>query len=346
MVTMNDIAVRLGVSRATVSYVLNERDTGISIRDETRQRIMEMATEMGYRRNDLARAVVTGKNYVLGFVTHDPGAEVSSRILVGAQEEADKSGYLIKQFSFKVGCDYTIPVRRCIEQRLAGILAISAEQPALQHLHDETARFNMPIVLLDDSLPQPWGVRVQSDSKQGLRLALEHLMTLGHRRIAFVSAQHTAPLAEIRAANFRLLCQEMELPLAENHLIWTHWEETEIIEKGICELLREENNRPTALMCAGDKIAIIAERAARSMGFVLPRDLSITGFSDAVFAPLADPPLTTIAQPFEEIGRVAIRTMLATLKNLDSKGEDLTGEITVPNTLVVRSSTTIPRLEE
>jgi LacI family transcriptional regulator len=339
MVTMNDIAVRLGVSRATVSYVLNGRETGISIRDETRQRIMEVASEMGYRRNDLARAVVTGKNYVLGFLTHHPGAEVSSRILVGAQEEADKSGYLIKQFSFMAGADYKTPIRRCIEQRLAGILAMSFEESALQHLHDETARFNMPIVLIDDSLHQPWAARVLSDSEQGLRLALEHLYKLGHRKIGFVSAQHGAPLAEIRAAQFRVLCGEMGIPAKENHLIWTNWDEIEIIEAGICELLKDKKNRPTALMCAGDKIAVVAARTARSLGLVIPRDLSIVGFADFVFAPLADPPLTTVAQPFEEMGRIAIRHILARIETPDQSLVTPIADIMLPTSLVVRSST-------
>jgi DNA-binding LacI/PurR family transcriptional regulator len=336
MVTMNDIAVRLGVSRATVSYVINERETGISIRDETRQRILATALEMGYYRNDLARAVVTGKNYVLGFFDHNPGSEVSSRVMLGAQEEADKSGYFIKQFSFMAGCDYTVPVRRCIEQRLAGVLAISFNEAALQHLHDETTPFNMPVVLLDDSPPQPWAARVLSDSEQGLRLGLEHLVSQGHRRIGFISAQHGGPLSEIRATQFRELCTQMSLTFDESHMVWTDWEVPEIIEDGVRSLLGREG-RPTAIMCAGDKIALIAQRAARSIGLRLPQDLSIVGFADYVFAPYADPPLTTISQPFEEMGRIATRRLLKAIAGQDDGPE--VGDLRVPTTLIVRSST-------
>jgi DNA-binding LacI/PurR family transcriptional regulator len=343
MVTMQDIAERLGVSRATVSYVLNGRDAGvgISIRNDTRQRILATASEMGYRRNDLARAVVSGKNYVLGFFDHHPGFEVSSRVMLGAQEEADKRDYLIKQISFMAGADYRLPVRRCIEQRLAGVLAISFDDAALHHLHEETSRFKMPIVLLDDSPSQPWGVRVLSDSEVGLRDGLQHLYALGHRRIGFVSAQRGSPLSETRVELFRALRAKMALPVDEKHLIWTDWDKAEVIESGICDLLKENANRPTAIMCAGDKIAMIAQRAARSIGLKLPHDLSIVGFSNYIFADYADPPLTTIAQPFEEIGRIATRHLIETIE--DPSATSATGDIKVPTKFIVRSSTAPPR---
>src|SRR5262245_51574593 len=125
MVTMNDIAARVGVSQATVSYVLNNRRTGVRVREEIRQQILQTAAELGYRRNDLARAMASGKNYVLGFLTRAAGAESSSRIMVGAQEEASKSGYLIKLLPLSDAADSSAAIGRLVEQRLAGVLAVN-----------------------------------------------------------------------------------------------------------------------------------------------------------------------------------------------------------------------------
>lgn len=343
MVTMNDIAVKVGVSRATVSYVLNERSTGISIREETRRRIMEMAEELGYRRNDLARAVVTGKNYVLGYLTHTPGAEVSSRIMAGAQDEADQHGYLIKQFPFVMGREYLTPVKRTIEQRLAGVLVMTFQQEALDYLHSEVSRYDMPIVLLDDSPPQPWGTHVASDSEQGLRLAVEHLVALGHRRLGFVGAQMDAPLGQERAASFRRVIQSSQLPLNQAHIVSASWDEAGVIEAGVRQILLSGPNRPTALLCAGDKIAMVALRTARGLGLQVPEDLSVVGFADLVMAAYSDPPLTTISQPFEELGEVAVTHLLAMLSHPETREDPQFQRVTVPTTLTVRSSTAPPR---
>lgn len=86
---MNDIAARVGVSQAMVSYVLNGRKSGAPVRQEMRERILQTAAELGYRRNELARAMVSKKNDVFGFITHLPGKENSNRIMLSAQEEAN-----------------------------------------------------------------------------------------------------------------------------------------------------------------------------------------------------------------------------------------------------------------
>lgn len=335
MVTMSDIAARVGVSRATVSYVLNGRDVGISIREDTRKKILETAAEMGYRRNELARAVVTGKNFVLGFLVHGQN-EVANRILFSAQEEADRSGYLIKPLS--VNQDYRGAVQRCIEQRLAGVLLIAPMQDALDHLHAEASRFNMPIAMMDNTPPQNWGIHVIADNELGLRLTLEHLIGLGHRRIAFVSAQPTEPVAREREAEFRKMSAALGLPLEERFIIATSWDKPHLIEPGVESLLCLPD-RPTALVCAGDKIAIIAQRAARRVGLRLPHDLSITGFSDLELANFADPPLTTVAQPVEDIGREATRQILAAIENPEAYAAQEPLTVILPTKLIVREST-------
>src|SRR5688572_27581316 len=126
MITITDIAAKAGVSRATVSYVLNEHNTSVRISDATRQRVLEAAEVLGYRRNELARAMITGKNRMLGFWVMHANREPVVRVLSGAMKEADESGYFIQMLGFENSTlDHRI-VERCIEWRLAGIIAIHA----------------------------------------------------------------------------------------------------------------------------------------------------------------------------------------------------------------------------
>ena len=343
MVTMSDVAARVGVSQAMVSYVLNGRKSGPPVRPEMRERILRAATDLGYRRNDLARAMASGKNYVLGFITHVPGDENSNRIMLGAQEEASDQGYVIKMLPMPGFPDYAQAFARLAEQRLAGVMALNFKSDAVECLRAETQRFEIPVVLLDDPPPQNWAPSVVSDDADGLKQAIAHLRGLGHRRIGFVSAQSGSPLAEQRQASFLCLMDENALPVPESFVISTNWKNQGIIENGLRRLLhpgRDLSTYPTALLCAGDFIAMVALRVARSLHFDVPRDLSIVGFADFLFASYADPPLTTIAQPYEEMGRLGVRCLLN-----PSPEPPAASTIRVPTRLIVRESTGEARLD-
>ncbi len=340
---MNDIAARVGVSQATVSYVLNGRKSGVPVREEMRTRILQTAEELGYRRNELARAMASGKNYVLGFVTHLPGEENSNRIMLGAQEEASDKGYTIRLLPLAGFPDYQQAFARLAEQRLAGVMALNFKADAIDCLREETQRFGIPVVLMDDPPTQNWAASVVSDDADGLRQAIAHLRQLGHERIAFVSAQSNSPLAQQRQDSFLRLMEESGLLVPDSFVIATNWKNPEIIEKGLRHLLepgRDPSAYPTALLCAGDFIAMVALRLARALGFHVPRDVSIVGFADFLFASYADPPLTTIAQPYEEMGRLGVRYLLE-----PSPSAPGPPAFCVPTRLIVRGSTGAARLD-
>jgi LacI family transcriptional regulator len=337
MVTMRDIAAQVGVSQATVSYVLNGRKSGVPVREEMRERILKTATELGYRRNDLARAMASGKNYVLGFVTRIPGQESSNRIMVGAQEEATKNGYMIKLVSMADTLDYQAAFARMAEQRFAGVLALNLKVEGVDSLRDETRRFDIPVALLDDPPPQDWATTVVCDDSDGLRQAIEHLRQLGHRRIAFISGQRSSSMAEQRRQSFLDHMARLGLSVPPEYLIATDWIKPDIMEQGARELLapgRPRNAYPTAIVCAGDLIAMVAQRTARALGYQVPQDLSVVGFADFLFAAFADPPLTTIAQAYEEMGRLGVQQILQQNSAISPPST-----ILVPTHLVVRAST-------
>lgn len=338
IITMADIAREAGVSRATASYVLNDRDTAVRISMETRQRVLDAAKALGYRRNELARAVVTGKNRVLGVLARNPGPEPKARLLEGVLEEAGASGYFIKLLHHPKQEDVREVARRCVEQRLAGIIVMRPSQIALGELYEELEHYQMPIVLVDDTLSQRGAITVTSDDVQGCRLAVEHLVALGHRHIALLEGRRE-PNPLLRESAFRQAMADYGLSKPDQYIAYGNWSQ-EQTEQLTTELFHQRRSHPTALFCsAGDAFAAVAIRALRRIGLRVPEDVSVIGYSDLLLATCLDPPLTTIAQPFQEMGRVAVRHLLALLEGQAEISVNQPLNSLLPTQLVVRQST-------
>lgn len=336
---MSDIARKAGVSRMTASCVLNERQDDRIVRDDTRQRVLQAAAEMGYRRNELARAMVTGKNRVLGFLAAQPETEYVARMLSGALEEAEARDYSVKVLRIGDEASTRRALQRCSETRLAGIITVYMRDDLLNHLHDEMARYRIPLARLDSSSTRPWGVRVTSDDETGGRLAVEHLVSLGHRHIAFVSGSPGTSTGIARESGFRQAMEQSGLEVLPGYICHGYWEpaRTEQVTK---ELLANAPQRPTAIVCANDEIAMAVLRTARRHGLRVPEDLSVVGFADLSVARMADPPLTTIMQPFWGMGQVAARWLIA--RQDEEEFSDQPVEEVLATQLIVRESTAPP----
>jgi DNA-binding LacI/PurR family transcriptional regulator len=338
IITMADIAREAGVSRATASYVLNDRATAVRISAETRRRVLEAARSLGYRRNELARAVVTGQNRVLGVLARMPGPEPKARILEGALEEAGSYGYFIKLLHHPHGEDIDEVARRCVEQRLAGVVVMRPSQIALDALQAELERYQIPLVLVDDSLAPKGAINVASDDLQGCRLAVEHLAALGHRRIALLEGRRE-PNPLLREAAFRQAMGDYGLAVVEDEVIYGEWNEAQTAQ-AITGLFQPGRDRPTALLCsAGDAFAAVAIRSLRRIGLQVPANVSVVGYSDLLLATCVDPPLTTIAQPFQQMGRSAVSHLLALVEGRAEAPREAGVNILLPTRLVVREST-------
>jgi LacI family transcriptional regulator len=339
MVTMTDIAHKAGVSRATVSLVLNEKHAAVGIAEETRQRVLRAAADLGYRPNELARAMVTGRNPVFGYLLRTPEREVPTRILVGALHEAEKYGHSIKVMPFDGEFDHRI-IERCAEMRLAGVLALYIYGAALDYLHEEAGRYSIPVAVVDSSFPAARGIRVVSDDSDGCRQAIQHLTDLGHRRIGFVSGARTSGSANERVRGYGKALREAGISVPDDYLVYGNWEIT-TIESVTHTILTHPAGRPTALFCADDRTAAIVARTARQRGLSVPRDLSVVGFANLELADYSDPPLTTVAQPFREMGAAAVRHLLSVGSDYPRSSESLPDpvEVLLPTQLIVRAST-------
>lgn len=339
MVRMTDIALEAGVSRSTVSLVLNNKHTAVGIPESTRRRVLSAATQLGYRPNELARAMVTGKNRVIVYLLHDPSQEVASRILKGALTEAEKHGYLVKLVGREGPFDER-DIERCVGLRPVGVMALYVTPSVTEYLQKEMARYNIPVVLLDSSFPLEGVTRVLSDDIEGIWQGISHLYSLGHRRIGYISGARSSGAATLREEGYRRAMAQLGLPVPDGYVTYGDWHipTTQEAAEG---LLRHPEGRPTAVFCADDKTALIASRTADRLGFRVPEDLSIVGFADLEMARYGNPPLTTIAQPFADLGAAAVRSLLAASKRVERHEGAETAEVLLPNHLVIRESTAL-----
>ena len=341
MVTMGQVAARAGVSQATVSLVLGGSADRLKISQQTRERVLDVARELGYRRNLLARAMVTGKSHIIGVVTAVQAGENIIKILAGAMEAANDHDYLLKVVHLSESGIDEATITRCLEWRLAGAMVVGLMEGSQIRLQEEFRRAQIPLALIDNAPLPEWGVRFISDDAHGIRQVVSHLVALGHRRIAFLGGSSSV-LSDWRESSFRAALADAGLTLPAHWVRNTSWTDQEIIAEGAHAVLRGDS--PTAIVCSADAIAMVVLRVARSLGLRLPADLSVTGYSNAALSAYADPSLTTVDQPFSALGHAAVMHLIQC-----AESEDLsTGprpERLLPTQLLERGSTAPPPVQ-
>lgn len=325
MVTMTDIAVKVGVSRTAVSSVLSDRgQENVRIPDATRQRILDAAHDLGYRPNELARAVASGKTRMIGYLVEEPRYEPYWNTIIGALGEAEDLGFTLKVLSV-TQATLAERIRQCVELRLGGLIVRVNGDKNL--IFEEANRAKIPVVTVDEGATQPFGVRVTADDAPGCHAVIEHLMQLGHRRIAFISSgfpklcNGVGDVGSVREELFRLemATRGLEIPdgyiTAEAVAVYGSENETHMDDslavKSIDALLDHPQGRPSAIFCWRDETAMFAVRRCRARGLRVPQDISIVGFSDISAARLCDPPLSTVQSPWESLGRTAMQQLAA-----------------------------------
>lgn len=333
MVKMTDIAAKAGVSQATVSLVLNNRTDGVRISEATRQRVMAVARELGYQRNEVARAMVTGKTRVIGFAAARNDCEENFRALAGVTEGAFAGEYSVKVFPVESPrADYDLG-RACVEQRLAGLVAQDLPAGVLSAVKTNLDRFKIPIATIGGAIEG--ALSIVADEVQGAVEALEHLKKLGHENIGWIEGgPHASCLAPVRMDIFKEAARRADVKVDESLMI-----EAEEIEDATRKMMGSDK-RPTAVLCCCDRSALMVIRAARRSGLTVPEDLSVVGFGGLTYCDLSDPPLSTIAIPYARLGRKAATEIV---QHSEKKPESSNGawdrDVTMPATFVDKAST-------
>lgn len=333
MVTIKDIAQIAGVSPSTVSRALNDSPL---IREETKARIREIAAALGYERNELARGLVKGASKALGLVVPDITNPFFAEIARGVSDVAHAQGYGVllctTEEDLTREAEYLRFLRR---KRVDGLVLSTAtiDDPNLPEL----LYSSIPFVLVS-RLSQGLGVPyVVGDDKAGARLAVEHLIQLGHERIAFIGGPANVQSSRDRMEAYQEVLKEHGLTIYTNWAVFANF--TQAAGRKAAQKLLRGRIRPTAIFAANDVIALGVIEAAEDLGLSIPQDLSLVGYDDISYASLPRIQLTTVAQPTYEMGRIAAEYLLAVCEGKEQ--EKL--QRVLPPRLVVRKTTAPPR---
>ncbi|MFD4371981.1 LacI family DNA-binding transcriptional regulator [Streptomyces sp. NPDC058486] len=329
-VTMSDVARRAGVSRTAVSFVLNDRP-GAAIPDETRRRILAAIEELGYRPNAGARALAAQRSEWYGLITEIVTAPFAVDVIKGAQDRAwlDRK-FLLIAASEGDPAQEAAALDKLLEQRVEGLLYATTWHRAVTL---PRAAREVPTVLVNCYDAEGELPSVVPDEVTGGHRAARHLVRAGHERIGLINLDPGIPAAVGRREGYERALREAGLPLDPALVVSGH-ATADGGYTAACELL-DRADRPTALFCANDRMAMGAYDAIKERGLRIPDDVAVVGYDNQeLIAAYLRPKLTTLALPFEEMGARGVE-MLAAL----AAGQPLdTPRVTVDCPLLERSS--------
>ncbi len=314
MITIGDIAAKLGISKTTVSLVLNNRGEALRISNKTRDAVLATAREMGFRRNALARSVATGKSNVIGFITKEAKSKYNAEALSGAMLKADANKFLVKLLLVTAKVDGEAIADTCIENRLAGVIVCrSMENNQLTLLLERMREFNIPVSVIGDEIISHSGIEVDTDSNYGCALAVEYLHCKNRRKIAIVAIHPHLHYSQVRAANFKRTLRKLKLKMPENYFINVPYMED--LEDRLEEFCNSVESIPNGILCISDPVAMVTMRFFRKKGYRIPEDISIIGYGNLDMGLYSDVTLTTIDEPYEQIGKTAAELLIKQIKN-------------------------------
>jgi len=329
--TSADVAAMARVSRTTVSFVLNER-AGVKIPDETRRRVLDAAATLDYYPNSVARQLARGASRTIGLVLRQSPEQVANdgllaETLRGLSSAARAADHRVLVETLVPGeGSYANLVR---SGRTDGLI-VSGPRYDDEELV-ELARDGFPVVI-QGSLPGLDVPSVDVDNEAGARLAVEHLLALGHRRIACITNAPTAyTAASERVAGYREALAAAGID-EEPGMIAEGAFDAQSGHRAMADIL--SRSTPDAIFVASDVVAIGAIAGLREAGLSVPGDVSVVGFDAIPLAAYLDPPLTTISLPAHDLGRAAGRALLDRIA-----GRPVAGRTLLPTELIVRAST-------
>jgi LacI family transcriptional regulator len=327
-VTMSDVAREAGVSKMTVSRVVNNKG---EISSATRQHVLQVITRLGYRPSAIARGLATNRTGALGLIVPDIANPFFSEIARGVEENAYAAGYNVFLCSTYEDPRRERDVLDSLEEKLVDGLILCSSRLSQDDLSVITDDFPA-VVLVNRSVDGEEVGVVRVDNEFGGRMATEFLLEAGHRAVGFLTGPSTSSGGRLRVKGYH------QALTAAGIAIQPTWEQgcSSNVQGGL-EAAREflpDHPELTALICFNDLVAVGALQACARLGRRVPDDLAIVGFDDIPIAALVTPPLTTCRSAQSEIG---IQTMNLLLKCIDGFSKECE-EVVVRPELVVRAS--------
>ncbi|MBS0341406.1 MAG: LacI family DNA-binding transcriptional regulator [Proteobacteria bacterium] len=307
MATIKDVALRAGVSVTTVSHVVNETR---HVSPEGRERVNAAIRELRYVPSQVARSLKSNSTRTLGMLIPNSSNPYFAEIVRVVEDRCFAAGYTL------VLCNTDDLLQRqgvylqvLAQRRIDGLIVVStgSDEALAKQLHG----LKMPVVLLDREIDDPECDLVETAHMQGALLAVRHLQSLGHRHVACIGGPVGVVSSEQRVQGWRLaLAESGAAPASDDDaLLWRGGFTSQGGYEAMHAILRTDS-RPTAVFVCNDLMAIGALRAVHEGGLRVPDDISIIGFDDIDLAAYTSPPLTTVAQPKEHIGALAVDMLL------------------------------------
>ena len=336
MIRLKDIAARAGVSMMTVSKAL--RDVK-DVSPATRTRIRKLAAEMGYTPDSVAQGLRNRNTRLLGLVISAVTNPIFARVMMAIEEQAHELDYAILfAQSLNVVERENQVIRHLLSRRVEGlfITPVYRMEPTAP-IYEELRRRGTPVVLLGPRAPFCEGfVNVETDDSTASYTATQHLLELGHRRIAFLAGPAAVPSAQERIEGYRRALREASIEV-DDRLIFNAGSTIEEGEKAALQMLNEAPGA-TAVQAVNDMVAIGAANVFLNQGLQIPRDLSMVGFGNILVAEHFRVPLTTIRQPKLRLGTAAMESMVRLMRGETPVSRRLPAEI------IIRASTGRPPL--
>ncbi|SIR32728.1 LacI family DNA-binding transcriptional regulator [Micromonospora avicenniae] len=327
-VTLSDVARLAGVSVATASKALNDRG---EVAPATRERVLRAASELSFQPNALARGLISGRTRTIGLLTDELGGRFSMPILLGAENAlgneqmsvllCDARGDAIRRQHY---------IRTLLARRVDGFIVLGDSNDIRPSL---TRDIPVPVVYVYGESADPDDVSLLADDEGGARLAAEHLVALGRRRIAHVTGPHSYRAARDRVTGLRAVLEEHGLPLASREPLYGEWSQR--WGRHAAHMLLSADPDVDAVFCGNDQIATGVAQTLLDLGRRIPDDVAIVGYDNwEDFATDCRPPLTTVDLNLEQLGASAVMHLFSALDGTPSHGV-----LRQPCRLVVREST-------
>lgn len=340
MVRLKDIAEHVGVSITTVSRVI-KNDSSRSVNPETKKKVWQAVKELGYIPNEHARQLVTSsvqekkKTKRIAWLASPRLAESNpyfSKIYSGISETLNNAGYTLLLLSNEDLEDEAFFHQIIREKEVDGVLLIDkVDEKLLLDIKDM-----IPVVGVDFNYSDHAISTVDFDREEAAYKAVEHLISKGHRQIGFIGGGIDIEMTkEKRFKGFKKAMNEFNLPIQENWIINSNWCMEQSYKATKKLLSQSQMDRPTAILCAGDLLAVAGMRAAHEHGFTIPKDIAFIGIDNNEMAQYVVPPLTTISIPQYEMGVVAAKTLMNQIED----NSNLALKTLLPFELLIRQST-------
>ena len=309
-VTIIDIARALNLSKSTVSRVLTGHP---SVKPATRQAVLELAEKWDYQRNMLALGLVTRQTNTIGIIVPEFFSSFFPQAIIGAQEVATRQGYntIICQSNETYETEVA-NTKVMLSNQVDGLLvSVTCETKNFDHLN-VFLRKGIPLVFFNRVVDDIEAPKVIVDDYDGAFRAVDHLIQRGHRRIAHLSGPSSLLISVKRLNGYKAALRKHNIELDEDLIIPYNLdlEKVKIYVNHFLQLDRP----PDALFAINDPTAIEAMKVIKKKGLRIPQDMAVVGFSDDYASDLMDPPLTTVAQPVRDMGRIAAQMLVDQIK--------------------------------